>query len=265
MVNPIRSTLWVLAATLLVAALPSNAQVRVIDSTPVTTAQTQTVTSPSVSAGADLLTRMEQLQQEVLQLRGLVEQQAFEIKRLKQQRLDDYTDLDQRISAILQGGNLTPVSGDPQNASSVNLPNTTPAIPNQTVDPVDQQNIPSERQLYRQAIDLLLKQKDFQGSARLLEQYLEYYPQGLFAPNSQYWLGEIHLSEGDSEQAKTWFSKLLDEYPGHAKIPDAKFKLGKIYFEQGDIVTARELLIDVSQSGTAAAELARNFMAANQL
>ena len=65
MVNPIRSTLWVFAATLSVAALPISAQVKVIDSAPVTSAQTQLVTQAPVNASADLLTRMELLQQEV--------------------------------------------------------------------------------------------------------------------------------------------------------------------------------------------------------
>ncbi len=264
MVNPIRSTLWVFAATLSVAALPSNAQVKVIDSSPVTAAQTQTTAVVPVSPSADLLTRMELLQQEVLELRGLVEQQAFEIKRLKQQRLDDYTDLDQRISALLNG-KAAPAINSGINPLPNQTQNTQPALPNSQTATASTADIPSERQLYRQAIDLLLKQKDFQGSAQRLEQYLEYYPQGLFAPNSQYWLGEIHLSNGEAEQAKNWFSKLLSDYPGHAKISDAKFKLGKIHFEQGDTATARQLLVEVSQSGTAAAELARNFMAANQL
>lgn len=46
---------------------------------------------------------MQLLQQEVLQLRGMVEEQAHELKRLKQQRLDDYLDLDRRLSKVGQG------------------------------------------------------------------------------------------------------------------------------------------------------------------
>lgn len=257
-----RSTLWVITAALSAAVLPSEAQVRVIDSTPVTPASvpSQPVTNTVSNSGSELYNRLELLQQEVQELRGLVEQQTFEIKRLKQQRLDDYTDLDQRISVLLQGNSNTPAASLGNATDS----DASSAIDNNSAVATGEE-IPEERELYRQAIDLLLKQKDFNGSAELLEQYLNYYPQGLFAPNAQYWLGEIRLSNGDTEASKTWFTKLITQYPGHAKIPDAKFKLGKIYFEQGDTIKAKQLLTEVANGGSSAADLARNYLSANQI
>lgn len=62
-------------------------------------------TAPVMTANAELLMMVEQLQQEVQYLRGAVEEQAHHIKQLKQQGRDRYRDLDQRL---LQ---LKPVSG----------------------------------------------------------------------------------------------------------------------------------------------------------
>jgi tol-pal system protein YbgF len=52
----------------------------------------------------DLLNRISELQSEVQSLRGLVENQAFEIEELKKRARDQYVDLDSRISRIESGG-----------------------------------------------------------------------------------------------------------------------------------------------------------------
>lgn len=59
----------------------------------------------------DLLNRIDDLQSEVQSLRGLVEQQAFEIEELKKRGRDQYVDLDSRISRL--EGNPAPASAAP--------------------------------------------------------------------------------------------------------------------------------------------------------
>src|SRR5690606_37807098 len=68
----------------------------------------------------ELLNRINQLQTEVQSLRGLVEQQGFEIESLKKRARDQYLDLDSRIGR-LEGNPLAP---DPAAASpqGVTLP-----------------------------------------------------------------------------------------------------------------------------------------------
>ena len=231
------------------------AQARVVDSRP---ANATTVNTGAANIGSQMFGRMQQLEQEVLELRGLVEQQAFEIKRLKQQRLDDYTDLDQRISSLMgQGaGAPSPSSSSPQSNSaggrfSAGTSNTKPVV--------------SERGLYSDALNLLLQEKDFDGSQEKLAKYLQLFPNGLFAPNAYYWLGEINLSKQQLPQSQEWFSRLLKEYPGHNKAPDAKFKLGKLYFQMGDKGNAKTMLSEVASSGTPAAQLAKDFIVVNGL
>ena len=59
----------------------------------------------------DLLNRIDDLQSEVQSLRGLVEQQAFEIEELKKRGRDQYVDLDSRISRL--EGNPAPMTSAP--------------------------------------------------------------------------------------------------------------------------------------------------------
>lgn len=197
------------------------------------------------------------LQQEVMDLRGLVEEQAHEIKKLKQQRLDDYLDLDRRIGELRGGGGASAggssalgSSAGSGSAAAINSAGTSAAAP----APAD------ELQRYRDAIDLLLKQQDQDGAIAALNKHLEDYPRGRYAANAQYWLGETYLLKGNLDLARKWFSQLISEFPNHNKVPDAKFKLAKVYDSQGDKDKARQLLEEVAQSGTSAAGLARDYL-----
>lgn len=68
----------------------------------------------------DFISRVNQLQEEVRQLRGLVEEQAHALMQLKQQQAQAYTDLERRLSGVsdavaprarvLQGQDLPPPS-----------------------------------------------------------------------------------------------------------------------------------------------------------
>ena len=208
--------------------------------------QQRTSNSAAANMSAEFYYQFQTLQQEVMELRGLVEEQAYEIKKLKQQRLDDYLDLDRRISNMR--GGAAPADTNKSPASS------TPLTSNAQPAPAD------ELKRYRDAIDLLLKKQDQDGAIHALNQHLQDYPNGRYAANAQYWLGETYLLKGDLEQARTWFSKLINEYPSHNKVSDAKFKLAKVYDQQGNKAKARELMQEVAQSGSSAAGLAKDYL-----
>lgn len=59
----------------------------------------------------DLLTRLENLQQEVQTLRGQLETQGYELEQLRKSQAATYTDLDRRLQAV-QGGAVGVVPGD---------------------------------------------------------------------------------------------------------------------------------------------------------
>jgi len=112
-------------------------------------------------------------------------------------------------------------------------------------------------------MDLLLQQKDYDGAIAALNQYLADYPQGTYAPNSQYWLGEIYLLQNDLAEAQRWFSQLIEQFPNDRKASDAKYKLGRVYFQMGEKDRAEALLEEVAASDSEAATLAQNFLLEN--
>ncbi|MBU2887375.1 tetratricopeptide repeat protein [Gilvimarinus agarilyticus] len=276
-----KNTLLLAAAIAAAVSTAAVAQVQVIDSSP------QSVSSPvrgaPVSSGQateqseQLFFQLQTLQQEVMNLRGMVEEQSFEIKRLKQQRLDDYLNLDQRISALTTGGStggasavtanpMTNTSGESTQANGqselgkapLSMPVTAPSALSQTPTVSDA----NEADVYGAAYDLL-KQRQIDASIEAFKGHLQAYPRGEYASNSYYWLGEIYLLKNNLPEAQRWFGDLLAEFPDSRKVSDAQFKLGKVYHLQGDSARAEELLNIVAASNADASRLAQRYLQDN--
>ncbi|UTF60377.1 YbgF trimerization domain-containing protein [Gilvimarinus sp. DA14] len=260
-----------------VFSVSTQAQVQVVDS-PVQKASGASAPAANgnlnTNQQAELFYQLQTLQQEVMNLRGLVEEQAFELKRLKQQRLDDYLDLDRRISALTTGTtpetspaatSFTPsgsaattapavAAGNPESVSSTT--SVAAALPSGVSEGA------SEAEVYGAAYDLL-KQRQIDASVAGFKAHLERFPQGEYASNSYYWLGEIYLLKNDLPEAQRWFGDLLAEFPDSRKVPDAQFKLGKVYHLQGQNDRAQELLNIVAASNADASRLAKQYLQEN--
>ena len=70
------------------------------------------VVEPSAAVG-DSYYQSQMLQEEVRQLRGLVEELNYELQRVKQRQMDDYLDLDRRLSALQSGATPADFGTDP--------------------------------------------------------------------------------------------------------------------------------------------------------
>ncbi len=205
------------------------------------------------TAQSELFYQLQLLQQEVMQLRGLVEEQGFLLKQVKEQNMERYIDLDRRV------GELS--SSAPPSASGAVADNNSRV----TIAPV----LPGEKAAYDQAYSLVTSRR-FDEALRTFKQFLVNFPDGKYAPNSHYWMGELYqvIQPQDLEGARQSFTVLLDQYPDHAKVPDAMYKLGKVYFLKGNRSKARELLDQVianysKGANSTAADKARQFINAN--
>ena len=263
-----------LGAVALCVAASSKAQVSVVESQPVggvgnaagqATEISRPATAgvvqmaPSGNAGADTFYQMQVLQQEVLELRGLLEEQAFQIKKLKQQRTDDYLDLDRRISAL---GGTNQVSASPSSTTGEPEGEKADAGSENYSDQSSPSNTAvsgDEGALYRSAYNLL-KGRQVDQAVTAFSDLLIDFPEGQYAANAHYWLGEIFLLKNELESARQWFTRLLEGFPGHRKVPDAQFKLGKVYDLMGDKAQARTLLEAVAGSDANAARLAKQYL-----
>lgn len=231
--------------------------------------ETQLGNTPPPLNSPNTAFQIQQLQQEISELRGLVEEQSFDLKRLKQQRLDDYLDLDKRLSDITPSITGSTQLSNNQNSSiqnttsqnnASNQSSTITGLSN-SLPTASVNNEEEGRQLYRKAIDQLLNKQDYSGAQGSFSQYLEKYPNGVYVPNVYYWQGQIYLTESNKVAAEKAFISLVSQYKDHQKTPDAKYKLATIYFDQGKKAEAKKLLNEVVASDTDASRLAKSFLA----
>ena len=231
-------------------------QVPVVDaSEPVSRpASSNSLAAPDNAAQGELFYQLQLMQQEMMQLRGLVEEQGYILNQLKQQSMERYIDLDKRISSL---SNASP--------AAVSSGSSSPAI---VATPVADKVIPGEKEAYNNAYALVTS-KRFDSAVVAFQKFLVDYPDGQYTPNSLYWLGELYqvVKPQDLESARQSFTQLLERYRDNSKAPDAMYKLGKVYFQKGDSVKAKEWLNRViAQYGngvSSAADKARQFLQDN--
>ncbi|HWV15226.1 MAG TPA: YbgF trimerization domain-containing protein [Cellvibrio sp.] len=248
-----------LIAVALVVAVPVvEAQVRVVESTPQSVRSGVNRQQESIEQKTESYDKIQSLQQEVSELRAMLEEQGHQLSRLKQQQLDNYMDLDRRVSILTTGGAKPSVSDAPVDAA---VPATAPAIDASATVEEGAGGV-SEADEYKAAYDLL-RQRQIDPAMTAFKAYLKKYPNGEFAGNSCYWLGEIFLLKNQLPQSREWFTKLIEGFPSSSKIPDAKFKLGKVYHLQGDKARAKSLLLEVAGGSGDSARLAKQYLNEN--
>lgn len=241
-----------LIAVVLIASAPViQAQVRVVESSPQGFGSGVAQSDLSATADSDVYSQIRALQEEISILRGLLEEQQHQVKQLKQLQLDNYMDLDRRISGASNA--TTPSeSTEPIQATRLVQSNSKTQIADTA----------SEADVYKTAYDLL-NQKDFDGAVAAFKEHLSRFPNGNFASNSHYWLGKVAMLKKDYPQARTWFSDLVANFPTAAKVPDAQLDLGKTYFFMGDKAKARAILTEVANGNSDAARFAQKFLTDN--
>ncbi len=223
---------------------------------------------PSNNVIYELLGRVEQLQREVQNLRGQVEEQGHVIEDLKKRQGNIYTDLDQRIQALTLPGQSTGSA-----SAAVNQQSAKPVAeiqpPEAAVQTVksSQQRQADEKQRYHQAYELLRNGHNSQA-IKAFKDLIRDYPRGEYADNAQYWLGEAYKVNQQVDLARAAFLKLPEMFPKSPKVPDALLKLGYIELEQNNLAKARDYLtrVKVDYPGTTAAHLAgKKLMQLDQL
>lgn len=269
----------VFAALMLAATAASvsfaNDPIPVIDS-PGVSRQVNTVAATSTNASGaarspsqatEMLYQQEMLQQEVQTLRGIVEQQAHQIKQMREEQRDRYLDLDRRITLLGQAPARQATTENP--AAPIARATNTPAAETTkpVTTPVVSQNDPVAEQEAYQAAFSLVRSKQYAEATKAFEQMIKKYPNGEYTGNAYYWLGEVLLVESHNEQALQAFGALLAQDPTHRKAADAKFKQGKIYLQMGDKARAKAAFQDVIKHhpSSSAAKLAEAEMRDAQL
>jgi TolA-binding protein len=204
----------------------------------------------------DLIQKNQQLENQIRELRGKIEEQDHAIDQLNKELTNRYTDLDQRLELLNQKldpenntqeqqspaenaptGNTT--TEQPEQAAPVTTPNKTAAPPatppttqssstpsnsNNTSDP-----IALEKAAYTVALDAYKKGGAKQAIAPM-QNFIKNYPNSIYTGNAYFWLAEFQLGidPPNYNEAKKNYEVVAAKFPNSSKAPRALYQLYSI-------------------------------------
>lgn len=248
-------------------------------------AQPQPVQPAATNGQNDIMLEMylqlEALQNEIQNLRGIVEEQSYQIRRMQTEQRDRYLDTDARLTELFSyHSGQQPVANLNQPQATGNNNTTQPPVANETGLSIGQSGPGAnpagnnaqvqvvatprnEQELYREALNLLLEAEAFQESVDMFQQYIDIYPQGVYFTNALYWQGAALHLQGNYTQSIAVLQRLLQEYPQDPKAPTAMLRLGTVYNEMGNTVRAAEFwrrVIDTYPGSTSEVQFAAEYL-----
>ena len=204
-----------------------------------------------ISGSMESQYQLQLLQQEIMELRGLVEQLRYDFSGLKSIQDDRYLELDARLQKALKANVSAPQTvagnlGDKAVAAVV----------------VTDENL-GEKELY-ETIQILIRNRQYEMAITQLEALIVRFPDGDYTANTYYWLGQVQAAKTnpDFEKARQALAQVISYFPDHSKVPDAAYALGKVYYKLGDCERATDLLQQVMDQypKKSAAKLAGNYL-----
>lgn len=210
------------------------------------------------AAGAEV--RFQQLEIQIRELTGKMEEQSYQIRQLQEQMERMSGDIDMRLGDLERGG---AAGGSSSGSFSVNSGSTsdspssyqdTPPVYNRSDSSISDPSDPASSDtrsntlgtlsydvgtggvtgssdatgasgVYENAFSLL-KNGNYDSAERQFESFLRDNKDHPLAGNAKYWLGETYYVRGDFERAARVFAEGYQQYPDSPKTADNLLKLG---------------------------------------
>ena len=159
-----------------------------------------------------LYKKIEVLEEEIRDLRNILEENSILVDRSLELQQQRYLDLDARILEISKIYSEKPSSVD-EDAQYLDT---------------------EEKELFKSAL-ILFEESRFAEALEIFSQIIITFPDGSFTADAYFWSGELFLAQEMYEDAKLSFKNVVDNFYQHSRAPDSLFKLGEIYRIEGDI------------------------------
>ena len=171
-----------------------------------------------------LYKKIEVLEEEIRDLRNILEENSILVDRSLELQQQRYLDLDARILEISKIYSEKPNS----------------------VDEEAQYLDTEEKELFKSAL-ILFEESRFAEALEIFSQIIITFPDGSFTADAYFWSGELFLAQEMFEDAKLSFKNVVDNFYQHSRTPDSLFKLGEIYRIEGDVERSLEFYDKVKE------------------
>jgi len=169
--------------------------------------------------------QLDELQNEVNELRGVTELHTHQLGQVLNRQRELYQELDRRVSEALKPANNVP--------AAIMAPTTSTGVT------ANYSTNLTENQAYDRAVNLVLKDKQYDKAIPEFQSFNQNYPDSSYAPNSHYWLGQLLFNKAEFAQAKIEFTLVVEKFTASNKRSDAMLKLGMVEQKLNNNVAAK--------------------------
>jgi tol-pal system protein YbgF len=197
------------------------------------------------------------------QLHGQVEQLQHDVAQLQQGEQQKDADFDARLKRLEAGAQPPPTAdaggapvGGVVSPPGVQVPAAGATAPPSAMSPpavavasppaadasaatAGPSSAADEEAIYLKSFDQLRAGK-YDSAIAGFRSMVSKYPQGNYADNAWYWMGESYHVKGQDADALKSYQSLLQGFPASPKVPDALLKIGAIYQTQQKTTEARD-------------------------
>lgn len=199
---------------------------------------TQNTTQNNTSINDDLLAKINAMEQQVQSLQGRVDELQHELKRSQEDQALVIAQLNKKMAEIPVQAPAAPAAKVVTTNASVAKVASVPvvAVTTKTASPVTPEA--QEKSTYDAAYSLV-SAKAYVDAMEAFTEYLTIYPDGKYAAQANYWLGELNASQQQYPAAIKYLETVVNKYPQSNKVPDAMLKLGIINKRLGNDAKAQ--------------------------
>jgi tol-pal system protein YbgF len=208
---------------------------------------------------ADLLTQVQDLLRQVQVLTGRFEESRYFTDKLLNDTAADMEVLKTRVDDATGGMTkkqaedlISRVEGIEETMASLDerlaaIEQATGQLPAEATEKEPEPKEESPEDVYEAALDTYTN-NDFKDARRMMEAFIEEYPDHKLAGNAQFWIADAYYSEKEYADAILAYEDLLQKYKGHAKIPAALLKQALAFLEMGDEKAAIGILRELIEN-----------------
>lgn len=173
------------------------------------------------------------LQQQLAQVRGQLQEQQYDLKLLNDKLLTQLKDLNRNTSDNFSSQKF--IGNSWFNNKNSQLQDST---------------------TYQTALNFL-KKKQYLKAVISFKNYLDDHPNGNYIANAHYWLGEIYLEQKKIKEAVLEFQTVRNNFPRSEKVLNAKLRLAIIHAKNGHVIQAKRELMEIKKQhvGSTVAQL----------
>jgi len=195
-----------------------------------------------------LQAQVNQLQRDIDEMRGSIELHTHQLEKLLERQRDLFLEIDKGFNSTQQS---TSELGD--NITRSTQPSA--SVASRATSPLEAVNSAGEQESYQNAVNLILKDRDYVKAVPAFQAFLAQFPNSDSTPNAHYWLGQLLYNQQNYSEAKVQFTQVANRFTNSPKRSDSLLKLGLIEKSTGNVQEAnsffQQVINDYPDSTTA--------------